>query len=450
MKGRILAIVAGAAVVASIAVTAASGAQRLDPGVTASSIKIGGTFPLTGPASLYKTIPVAEKAYFDYINDHGGVNGRKIDFTILDDAYDPSKTVSLTQQLVEQDKVFAVFGSLGTAQNLAVWNYVNQKKVPEVLLATGDSYWGFSAKKYPWTIGFQPDYPGEAKIYGKYIVKNLPHAKIGVLYQNDSFGKNSFAGLRVGLGAKKSQIVSAQPFDLSAGNVTSQVLALKASGADTFVLFATPTPAIQGLVTAAKVGWSPAHTLPSGVAAVWAFIKPAPPQRREGGRRDLDRLPRRCDDRQRGEPPGRRAREADPRAVRTDARPEQPALVLRPLDRLDDGLRAEERRQDADPRRPDAGAQEPQPGEGEEPLPLPRREAQDGPTRQLPDRGADPREVERRRNRRVDHVRQRVRQLALGRSTVRSRGEVHVRGTVRLGGSVCLGPLPAWLSSCRL
>jgi len=273
MKGRILAIVAGAAVVASIAVTAASGAQRLDPGVTSSSIKIGGTFPLTGPASLYKTIPVAEKAYFDYINDHGGVNGRKIDFTILDDAYDPSKTVSLTQQLVEQDKVFAVFGSLGTAQNLAVWNYVNQKKVPEVLLATGDSYWGFSAKKYPWTIGFQPDYPGEAKIYGKYIVKNLPHAKIGVLYQNDSFGKNSFAGLRVGLGAKKSQIVSAQPFDLSAGNVTSQVLALKASGADTFVLFATPTPAIQGLVTAAKVGWSPAHTFINNVAAVSTFIK---------------------------------------------------------------------------------------------------------------------------------------------------------------------------------
>jgi len=273
MKGRILAIVAGGAVVASIAVTAASGAQRLDPGVTASSIKIGGTFPLTGPASLYKTIPVAEKAYFDYINDHGGVNGRKIDFTILDDAYDPSKTVSLTQQLVEQDKVFAVFGSLGTAQNLAVWNYVNQKKVPEVLLATGDSYWGFSAKKYPWTIGFQPDYPGEAKIYGKYIVKNLPHAKIGVLYQNDSFGKNSFAGLRVGLGAKKSQIVSAQPFDLAAGNVTSQVLALKASGADTFVLFATPTPAIQGLVTAAKVGWSPAHTFINNVAAVSTFIK---------------------------------------------------------------------------------------------------------------------------------------------------------------------------------
>jgi branched-chain amino acid transport system substrate-binding protein len=281
MKGRILALCAGAAIVASIAVTAASGAQRLDPGVTSSSIKIGGTFPLTGPASLYKMIPAAEKAYFDYVNDHGGVNGRKIDFTILDDAYDPSKTVPLTQQLVEQDKVFAVFGSLGTAPNLSVWGDLNRQKVPQVLLATGDSYWGFCARKacgsppktYPWTIGYQPDYPGEAKIYGKYIVKNLPNAKIGVLYQNDPFGQNSLAGLQVGLGAKKSQIVSRQPYELSAGNVTSQVLALKASGADTFVLFATPTPAIQGLATAAKVGWSPANTFVNNVAAVSTFIK---------------------------------------------------------------------------------------------------------------------------------------------------------------------------------
>jgi branched-chain amino acid transport system substrate-binding protein len=272
-KGRILGIFAGAAIIAGIAVSAATGAQRLDPGITSTSIKLGGTFPLTGPASLYKTIPAAEKAYFDYVNARGGVNGRKIDFTVLDDAYDPSKTVPLAQQLVEQDKVFAVFGSLGTAPGLATWGYVNSKKVPHVLLATGDSYWGFSTKKYPWTIGYQPDYPGEAKIYGKYITKNLPNAKIGVLYQNDSYGKNYFAGLRVGLGERKSQIVSQQPFDLSAGNVTSQVLALKASGADTFVLFATPTPTIQGLVTAAKVGWSPANTIINNVSAVSTFIK---------------------------------------------------------------------------------------------------------------------------------------------------------------------------------
>ncbi len=275
MKGRILAVFAGAAIVASVAVTAASGAQRSDPGITSSSIKIGGTFPLTGVASLYKTIPAAEKAYFDYINDHGGVRGRKIDFSILDDGYDPSRTVPLTQQLVEQDKVFAVFGSLGTASNLSTWSYLNGKKVPQVLIATGDSYWGFSAKKYPWTIGYQPDYPGEAKIYGKYLVANAANAKIGVLYQNDAYGKNYYAGLRVGLGTTKSQIVSAQPYDVTNPSLTQQILALKAAGADTLVIFATPSPTITALVTAAKVGWTPATTLINNVSANPLFLRAA-------------------------------------------------------------------------------------------------------------------------------------------------------------------------------
>src|SRR5262245_20137400 len=274
MKGRILALLAGAAIVAAVAVTAASGARQADPGITASSIKIGGTFPLTGPASLYKTIPAAEKAYFDYVNDNGGVNGRKIDFLIVDDAYDPSKTVPATQKLVETDKIFANYGSLGTAPNLAVWDYLNKQKVPHVLVATGDSYWGFSYKKYPWTIGFQTDYPGESKIYGRYINKNLPGAKIGVLYQNDAFGKNYLAGLRVGLGVEgKSKIVSAQPFDLAAGNVTQQMLALKASGADTLVIFATPTPMLQAYATAPKVGWKPANVIVNNVSAVPTFMK---------------------------------------------------------------------------------------------------------------------------------------------------------------------------------
>src|SRR3954454_4466417 len=142
MKGKILAALVGIAAVAAIAVSAAGGAVRATPGVTANSISIGGTFPITGIASLYKTIPAAEKAYYDYVNDHGGVNGRKIDFTILDDAYDPSKTVPLVQQLVTQTNVFAVVGSLGTAPGLATWNYLNKAKVPQVMLATGDSYWG--------------------------------------------------------------------------------------------------------------------------------------------------------------------------------------------------------------------------------------------------------------------------------------------------------------------
>jgi len=273
MNSRILAVIAGAAIVAGIAVTAAFGAHRADPGVSASTITIGGTFPLTGPASLYKTIPAAEKAYFDYVNDHGGVNGRKIDFHILDDSYSPSKTVPLTQQLVEQDKVFAVFGSLGTAPNLSTWSYLNTHNVPQVLIATGDSYWGFSYKKYPWTIGYQPDYPGEGKLYGRYIVQNMPTAKIGVLYQNDAYGKNYYAGLRVGLGAKKSNIVSAQSYDATSTSVAQQVLALKAAGANVFVVFALPTQTIGALVTATKVGWTPDATFINNVSANPVFLK---------------------------------------------------------------------------------------------------------------------------------------------------------------------------------
>jgi branched-chain amino acid transport system substrate-binding protein len=273
MNSRILAVIAGAAIVAGIAVTAAFGAHRADPGISASTITIGGTFPLTGPASLYKTIPAAEKAYFDYVNDHGGVNGRKIDFHILDDSYSPAKTVPLTQQLVEQDKVFAVFGSLGTAPNLSTWGYLNSHKVPQVLIATGDSYWGFSHKKYPWTIGYQPDYPGEGKLYGRYIVQNMPSAKIGVLYQNDAYGKNYFAGLRVGLGAKKSNIVSEQPYDATSTSVAQQVLALKAAGANVFVVFALPTQTIGALVTATKVGWTPDATFINNVSANPVFLK---------------------------------------------------------------------------------------------------------------------------------------------------------------------------------
>jgi branched-chain amino acid transport system substrate-binding protein len=275
MKGRrILVVLATVTLVAVVSATAAFGAHRADPGITSTSVTIGGTFPLTGVASLYKTIPAAEAAYFAYVDAHGGVNGRQINFTILDDAYDPSKTVPLTQQLVEQNHVFAIFGSLGTAPNLAIWSYLNTRKVPQVLIATGDSYWGFSYKKYPWTIGYQPDYPGEGKIYGRYIAQKMPNAKIGVLYQNDAYGKNYYAGLRVGLGAKKSSIVSAQSYDVTQTSLAQQILALKAAGADTFVIFATPSPTITALVTATKVGWTPA-TFINNVSANRLFLQAA-------------------------------------------------------------------------------------------------------------------------------------------------------------------------------
>ena len=277
IKRRIFAGAVTAAVVAGIAATAAFGAHQADPGITSTSVKIGGTFPLTGPASLYKTIPFAEKAYFDYINAHGGVNGRKIDFTILDDGYDPSKTVPLAQQLVEQDKVFAIMGSLGTAPGLATWGYLNKNKVPQVLLATGDSYWGFcSVKKcggttYPWTIGWQPDYPGEGKIYGRYIATTMPNAKVGVLYQNDAYGKNYYAGsAAVASARRRRDIVDAESYDANP-SLTQQILALKSKGADTFVIFGTPSPTITALVTATKAGWKPT-TFVNNVSANRLFL----------------------------------------------------------------------------------------------------------------------------------------------------------------------------------
>jgi len=273
-KSRIAASVVGALVVAAAVASAGAGGTTLDPGVTANQITIGGTFPLTGTAALYAVIPQAEQAYFEYVNDHGGVNGRKIKFLIKDDAYDPSKTVPLTQQLVQQDKIFADFGSLGTADNLAIRSYLNKQKVPHVLLATGDSYWGAQYKQYPWTIGWQPDYTGEAKIYGKFIDTKVPQATIGVLYQNDAYGENYLAGLKAGLGSSGvSKIVSTQPYDVTAPNVTQQMLALKASGANTFFDFATPTASIQALATAAAIGWQPNAIFVNSVSASSTFMK---------------------------------------------------------------------------------------------------------------------------------------------------------------------------------
>jgi len=277
-KGRMLGALAAAVAVAGFAVSAAAGAHQTDPGITKTSIKIGGTFPLTGVASAYKTIPLAEKAYFDYVNAHGGVNGRKIDFSILDDAYNPAQTVPLVQQLVEQDKVFAILGSLGTAPGLATWGYVNSHKVPQVFLASGDSYWGFCAHQAcaggtkPYTIGWQPDYPAESRMYGKYIAKNTPNAKIGIIYQNDAFGKNYINGLKQGLGSKASSAICDQEgFAATDTTVTQQILTLKGKGCDTLFIVATPSQAITSLVTATKVGWSPTTYL-SNVSANRIFM----------------------------------------------------------------------------------------------------------------------------------------------------------------------------------
>jgi branched-chain amino acid transport system substrate-binding protein len=258
---------------AAAGATVASGAATPAPGVSAKTIEIGGTFPLTGVAALYSVIPAAEKAYFDYVNANGGINGRKIQFVARDDAYDPSQTVPATQKLVGQDKIFADYGSLGTAPNLAIRSYLNMQGVPQVLVASGDSYWGAQYKRYPWTIGFQPDYPGEAKIYAKFINAKVPQAKLGVLYQNDAYGKNYLNALKQGLGTKGvKKIVDAEPFDVTAPDVVQQLLKLKSSGANVFVDFATPTPSIKALVTATKLGWHPATTFVNNIAASANFM----------------------------------------------------------------------------------------------------------------------------------------------------------------------------------
>jgi len=260
---------------AAVAGTAAASHSAGTPGVTKKQIVIGGTFPFTGPASLYKTIPVAEAAYYAYVNAHGGVFHRKIKDLTLDDSYNPAQTVPQTKKLVEQKHVFAIVGSLGTAPILSTWNYLNQRKIPQVLVATGDAYWGNcvhhrcqgSAK--PWTLGWQPDYPGEAKLYAKYILGHKKNAKIGVLYQNDAYGKNYLTGLKTGLGSHRNQIVDAESYNItdSAQVIGAHVLALRTHGADTFVIFATPTATIQALVARTLTGWDSALTLVNNVSA---------------------------------------------------------------------------------------------------------------------------------------------------------------------------------------
>jgi len=254
------------ALLATAVVAGTAGASHLGaPGVTKKQIVIGGTFPFSGPAALYKTIPAAEQAYYAYVNAHGGVFHRKIKDITVDDQYNPSQTVPQTTKLVEQNHVFAIVGSLGTAPIFSTWKYLNQRKVPQVLVATGDAYWGncvhhkCQGSTKPWTMGWQPTYPGEAKLYAKYILKNKPNAKIGVLYQADAYGKNYLGGLKTGLGAHANQIVDAESYNLGDPSqvIGAHVVALRAHGADTFVIFATPNATIQSLVARTLIGWSP-------------------------------------------------------------------------------------------------------------------------------------------------------------------------------------------------
>jgi branched-chain amino acid transport system substrate-binding protein len=239
-------------------------AAQTDVGVTSNSILLGNTIAQSGAAAAYGTIANGELAYFTYINNtQGGVNGRKITFKILDDAYNPAQTVPLTKQLVEQDKVFAMFSGLGTQAQTSVRDYLNAQKVPQLFVATGATTFMLDYSKYTYSIGWQPPYQGEARIYAKDILANHAGAKIGILYQNDDYGQDYLKGLTDGLGSSASMIVDKESYDVTATSTAAQLVKLKASGADTLFLFTTPGFTIPALVTVTKLGWAPAIYLNS-------------------------------------------------------------------------------------------------------------------------------------------------------------------------------------------
>jgi len=235
----------------------APAAPQTDVGITSDSILLGNTIAQSGAAAAYGTIANAELAYFTYVNGQGGVNGRKINFKILDDAYNPAQTVPLTKQLVEQDQVFAMFSGLGTQAQVSVRDYLNQKKVPQLFVATGATTWGKDFASNQWSLSWQPPYQGESHIYAKDVLANHPNAKIGVLYQNDDYGQDYLKGLEDGLGSKASMIVAKESYDVTAANPFTQLTKLKGAGADTIFLFSTPKPSIQSLAFITAVHWEP-------------------------------------------------------------------------------------------------------------------------------------------------------------------------------------------------
>jgi branched-chain amino acid transport system substrate-binding protein len=227
------------------------------PGVTSKSVLLGGTVPLSGQASAFGVVGASANAYFKYVNARGGVNGRKIKYIYRDDGYDTSRTIEETKRLVQQDKVFAIFNSVGTEHALAVRSYLNALKVPHVFVGSGASKIGRGFRKYPWSMGYLPSFYGEGAIYGRYIAKTRPRARIAVLYESSDYGQDLFNGLKKGLGKKKRLIVAKQTYNTTDSDVRSQVSKLRQSGANTFMVFALPTYAIQSFVYAYKQGWRP-------------------------------------------------------------------------------------------------------------------------------------------------------------------------------------------------
>jgi branched-chain amino acid transport system substrate-binding protein len=270
-----LAIASTAFVVLAASASGALAQKKYDTGATDTEIKIGNIMPYSGPASAYGVIGKTEAAYFKKINDAGGINGRKINFISYDDGYSPPKTVEQARKLVESDEVLFIFNSLGTPPNSAIHKYMNAKKVPQLFVATGATKWN-DPKDFPWTMGWQPNYQSESRIYAKYLLKEKPAAKIAVLYQNDDYGKDYLKGLKDGLGGKAaSMIIAEESFETTEPTVDSHIVRLKSTGADVFVNISTPKFAAQAIKKIAEIGWKPLHILNNVSASVGSVIKPA-------------------------------------------------------------------------------------------------------------------------------------------------------------------------------
>jgi branched-chain amino acid transport system substrate-binding protein len=253
----------------------ARAAKQYGPGVTDSEIKIGDTGPYSGPLSNASPIPLSMAAYFKMINDQGGVNGRKITFISYDDGYSPPKTVEMTRKLVESDRVLFIVGSVGTPTNTAVWDYMNEKKVPQLFPGTGATKWD-DPKGHPWTMGWFISYQAEGRIYASYILKNKPDAKIGVLYQNDDFGKDYLKGLEDGLGDKAAALIKAKTsYETTDPTVDSQIIQMQAAGCDVLVTIAIPKFGALAIRKTAEIGWKPLHILNGIASSVAATLKPA-------------------------------------------------------------------------------------------------------------------------------------------------------------------------------
>jgi branched-chain amino acid transport system substrate-binding protein len=272
-----LRIAAFSTAVAAFAVTGGSAVaqKKYDTGATDTEIKLGNIMPYSGPASAYGVIGKIEDAYFKMINEQGGINGRKIKFVSYDDAYSPPKAVEQARKLVESDEVLFLFGPLGTPSNTAIQKYLNSKKIPQLFVATGATKFG-DYKDFPWTMGWQPAYQSEGRIYATYLLKEKPGAKIAIMYQNDDFGKDLLKGLKDGLGAKaSSMIVAEESYEVSEPSIDSHIVKLKSSGADVFFSMTTPKFAAQSIKKVAELGWKPMYFQSNVGASVGSVLQPA-------------------------------------------------------------------------------------------------------------------------------------------------------------------------------